>query len=290
MKYFRIGWVGAMIDDAATWCAERSEGAKSICVPFSGSGRAIATMAQTNPGATIRSFDMQLYCDAFVRGIFGAAEQGTSNVYDIRLRKGTMFEERFLKGMPDECAGYFDWIAKHGTLYDIACLGSTTIRSTMVGRMTHWSDSKDVYSYHKSFCLTRERLREWVGLDAKFDHSLGSVFDYLPLSNHYDIVQVDPPKVTSSTDVYSGGGFAAMNRALGGPDIMVWRKEDVVARMDQIMNIDGDRFLFFYTTGVKPTPEEMKRILQRYGVIEEEVVFPHAKRDDIAWLLERRYP
>jgi hypothetical protein len=287
MRYFRIGWMGAMTDEVAVWCADRSEGARSILVPFSGSGRAITAMSQTNPGAIIRSFDMQVYCDAFMRGILAASDMET-NVDRIRLSKGKMYEERYLKGMPDECAGFFDWVANHGTLYDKAILGSVTIRTTMVGRMTHWSEGRTVYSYYKSFELARERFREWIGLNINIVHTLGSFYDYTPVrGEHYDLIQIDPPKVTSSTDVYSQGGFAAMDRAFGGSGIMVWRKEDVIERMQRLMEIDADRYLFFYTTGVRPTPDEMKRILKPYGTIKEEQEFIHSGRSDIGWLIER---
>lgn len=287
MRIFKTGFMGASLDDVTVWCYERSEGAKSICVPFAGSGKDIASMAQRNPGAEITSWDPQFLSHAVVNGIF--AGDGKSNLWEddvIRARKGVMFEERPLKNMSDQVAGYFDWVAKNGTLFDKAALTSATVRSTMVGRMTHWDEACDVYSFRHKIELAQKRLGEWVGLDAKFNHTLGSFFDNVP-NKSFDLVQIDPPKVVGSRDVYSKGGFAGMNKALGGPDITEWKKDQVIDRFKQVLEIDAERFLFLYVSEVKPDILTVKRLIEQYGTIEEEKEFGHGKRYDIAWLMRK---
>ncbi len=288
MKIFKTGFVGASLDEVTTWVGERSEGAKSICVPFAGSGKDIASMVQVNPGVTIRSWDPQFLSHAVIDGIF--AGDGSSNVTEkagMRLVKGVMFETRPLKNMPDECAGWFDWVVKYGTLFDKAVLTSVTVRSTMIGRMTHWNPGDTVWDYVHRFNLARERFKEWVGLNGKFIHTMGSVYDDLPIGMRYDVCQVDPPKVISSRDVYSKGGFAGMNHALGGPEIPEWHKGDVIDRFRHVLDIDAERFLFLYVSEVKPDFTEVRRLLQEYGTIKEEREFGHTSKIDIAWLLEK---
>lgn len=285
MKIFKTGFMGASLDDVTVWCYERSEGAKNIFVPYAGSGKDIASMAQRNPGANITSFDPQFLSHAVVNGIF--AGDGKSNIEGIKARKGIMFEERPLKNMDDESAGFFDWVAKNGTLFDKAALTSATVRSTMVGRMTHWDPDCDVYRFHHKVELSKKRMQEWVGMDAHFNHTLGSVYDHFPEGKKFDLVQIDPPKVVSSRDVYSTGGFAGMNKALGGPEIPIWRKDDVIDRFRQVLEVDAERFLFLYVSDVKPTIAEVKRLLMEYGTIEEETEFTHSSRYDIAWLMRK---
>lgn len=285
MKIFKTGFMGASLDDITVWCYERSEGAQRICVPYAGSGKDIASMAQRNPGAEILSWDPQFLSHAVIDGIF-AAKAPETNIDGIHARKGTMFEERYLKGMDDEVAGFFDWVAKHGTLYDKAALTSATVRSTMVGRMTHWDPDSDVYRFAHKVQLTLKRQEEWVNMDAKFKHTLGSFHDDLP-KGKFDLVQVDSPKVVGSRDVYSVGGFAAVNRALGGPELPIWKKEHVIERFREVLELDAERFLFLYVSEVKPTISEVKRLLEEYGTIEEEKEFDHGKRFDVAWLMRK---
>jgi hypothetical protein len=287
MEIFRSGFIGATTDEATLWVAEQCKGAKSICVPFAGSGKDIASMAQAaEEGVQIDSWDVQYLSHAVVNGIFAAKEPEITIEYPM-FTKGRMYDTRFIKDMDARCAGFFDYVVKYGSLFEKSALISATIRSTMVGRITHWTG--DIHDFWKRYQNTLKRNEQWVHLNkGHFNHTLGSFYDDEKRFTEikYDVVQIDPPKVTTTRDVYSKGPFEKLNYCLDGPEIMPWKRLDVIPRLRTTFNVRAKKIVFLYVTGVRPTPEELERVLPDYGEIVEKKEFHHHSRTDIGYVVE----
>jgi len=279
---FRSGFSGASLPAVTQWCAERVEDAKTILVPFAGSGRDIAAMAGKD--RTIVSFDTQFYSRAIVEGIF-AAETAETNVDKIHYTKGYFYENP-MKNMDERCAGFIDWVGAHGTLYDKACMGSAVVRSTLMGRMTQWY--ANVEQLYLRFLRNRDSNVKYLNLPGKFVHHEGSFFDIQPPFGPFDLMQVDPPKVIVGSDIYSAN-YNGMNRALGGEnDLPKWGWREVLPRFRNLMEVDVQRTLFFYVSGVRPDYPEVFKLLEQYGEIKEEDTFTHQGRTDYAVHLRRK--
>lgn len=289
VEIFRSGFIGSTTDDATQWVAEHCKDVKSICVPFAGSGKDIASMAQAaKEGVEIDSWDVQYLSHAVVNGIFRKVKPEIT--FDVpKFAKGRMYETRFIKGIDARCAGLFDYVAKNGSLFEKTAIISAIIRSTMVGRITHWAG--DIETLWKKYQSQMKRNEAWLNLNhGQFNHVMGSFYDApatLRQEKHYDVVQIDPPKVTSSRDVYSKGPFAELNECLGGPEIPQWKRLDVAPRLRQTFNVNADKIIFLYVTGVRPTPEELERVLPEYGNVVEKREFHHQNRSDIGYVVER---
>ena len=283
MSYYRAGFIGASTAQATEWVRQSVGDAKKICVPYAGSGRDISSMI--GEGRTIESWDTQHYSRCIVEGVFGATELNT-NVDKIRYRKGYMYETRAIKNIDERCAGFIDWVAAHGTLFDKACLGSAIIRSTLMGRMTQWY--ANIEKLYMRFEKAREYNQTWLAREGTFIHHEESFHDNIP-SGPFDMMQVDPPKIVVGSDVYSVN-FNSLNLALGGvlPELPRWKSPDVLPRFQDLLKVDVERIVFLYTSGVKPDVAQVKTLLSNFGDIVEESNFVHRGRTDYGIVVVRR--
>jgi hypothetical protein len=280
---YRTGFIGATTEAASAWVAGRVEEAKDILVPFAGSCRDIQSMA--GEGRHILSYDTQAYSKFIVDGVFAASEVKT-NVDKIRYRQGWVYETRPIKNIDERCAGFIDWIADEGTDFDKACIDSAITRSTLMGRMSQWY--ANIEQLWARFEKARGYNTAFVGQPGIFTHVEGSFFDAIP-DKHFDLVQVDPPKIVVGSDIYSAN-FDWMNKALHGKvsDLPKWNWRESNALFEQIASkVNWDRMIFLYVSGVRPSYEDVKGMLTKYGTIEEEKSFDHRGRTDYGLLLRR---
>lgn len=279
---FRSGFIGASTKEATEWVAEHVGDAKRIFVPFTGTGRDVLSMSDED--RVIESFDTQHYSRAIVEGIF-ANQKPESNVDKIRYRKGWLYESRALKNIDERCAGFIDWVADEGTLFDHAALASAVVRSTLMGRMTQWY--ANVEQLWSRFQRAREYNLQWVNRPDTFIHHEASVLDNLPTGS-FDLMQVDPPKVVVGKDVYSAN-FDVLNKALHGlvDPLPSWSTRDSMERFRELMKVDCARILFMYTSGVKPTNDDVKSMLLEFGDLEVEHAFAHRGRTDYVMIIRR---
>jgi hypothetical protein len=284
---YRTGFIGASTKEATAWVAAHVGDAKSIFVPFAGTGKDV--MSMSGPDRVIESWDTQYYSRAIIEGVFAASEP-KSNVDKLHYRKGFMFETRAIKNIDERCAGFIDWVVEEGTLFDHAALGSAIVRCTLMGRMTQWyANMEQLFS---RFQRARDYNLTWVGKPGTFVHHEGSVFDSIAadeLQPSYDLMQVDPPKVVVGKDVYSAN-FDVLNKTFKGAvtQLPPWSTRDSMGRFRELMRVDAKRILFMYLTGVKPTYEEVKAMLLEHGELEAEEAFTHRGRTDYALIIRRK--
>lgn len=284
MNPYKVGFVGASTTEASNWVGKQVGDAKKILVPFAGSGKDIASMA--GEGRTIESYDTQFYSRAIVEGVF-SADTPESNVDKIHYRKGYMYESRAIKNIDERSAGFIDWVAKYGTLFDKACVTSAAIRSTLLGRGNQWYSN--VETFWRRFEKARVYNAQWVNQPGEFIHHEASVFDALP-QGEYDLMQVDPPKVVAGSDVYSAN-FQALNKMFDGAidPLPKWNWRDASSYFrEMVTDIKAERVVFLYVSGVKPSYEEVKDILRVEYVEEDEQSFPHRGRIDYGLVLRRK--
>jgi hypothetical protein len=285
---YRTGFIGATTEAATAWVGSQVEDAKRIIVPFAGSGRDIQSMA--GPERTIVSWDTQHYSAAIVNGVF-AAKSVETNVDKIRYRKGWTYENRPIKNIDERCAGFIDWVADEGTLFDHACMASAIVRSTLMGRMTQWY--ANVETLYKRFLKAREYNSTFIGQPGEFVHYEGSVYDDFESdaikTDKYDLMQVDPPKIVVGGDVYSAN-FDFLNKALHGTveELPKWNWRDSLELFRKlIIGVHAERVVFLYVSGVRPAHEDVRAMLEQYGTIEEEKAFDHRGRTDYGIVLRR---
>lgn len=283
---YRTGFIGATTEAATVWVGNQVEDANRIIVPFAGSGRDIQSMA--GPERTIVSWDTQHYSNAVVKGVFSSREANT-NVDQIRYRKGWTYENRPIKNIDERCAGFIDWVADEGTLFDHACMASAIVRSTLMGRMTQWY--ANVETLYKRFLKAREYNGGFTNQPGTFTHYEGSFYDYDPDGQkleEYDVMQVDPPKIVVGGDVYSAN-FDFLNKALHGTvqDLPKWNWRESLKLFEDLMAVKAKKVVFLYVSGVRPSYEDVKAMLERYGEIEDEKAFDHRGRTDYGIVLRR---
>lgn len=289
MEVFRSGFVGATMPDATKWVESHVGDAKTICVPFAGTGRDIVSMVGID--RCIESWDTQYYSRCIVEGIF-AAKQIETVVDKLHYRKGWMYETRSIKYIDERSAGFIDWVAQEGTLFDKACLGSAIVRCSLMGRMTQWY--ANIEQLWARFERAREANKAYIGLPGEFIHHHESFFDRHTLTERYDLMEVDPPKVVIGSDVYSAN-FNNLNKALAqtsdnepGPDLPRWSSRVVLDYFKQVMEVEAKRVIFLYVSKVKPTYEDVKKLLLTYAELEEEREFSHSGRTDFGLVLRRK--
>lgn len=280
---YRSGFIGATTPEASEWVGEQVGDAKTICVPFTGTARDVASMA--GEGRTIESWDTQFYSRSIVEGVFAASE-GKTAIDGIHYRKGWMYETKALKYIDERSAGFIDYVADEGTMLDKASLASAIVRCTLMGRMTQWY--ANIEKLYARFERARESNMAWVNRPGTFIHHEGSIFDSMPTGS-YDFMQVDPPKIVIGGDVYSAN-FDVLNKALKGTvvDLPRWTSRDSIPNFRKIMSIEAERILFMYVSKVKPPMEEIERLLLEYGDLIEKKEFTHRGRTDYALLLSRK--
>lgn len=281
-KEFKIGFMGAALAESAAWAAQQTAGAKRICVPFAGSCKDIAAMCRDD--TIIESWDTQLISRAVIEGVF-KADKIESNLDKPRFKKGVMFEKRGIRRIDDHSAGLLDYIGAHGTLADKAATFSAVVRCSLMGRMTHWDS--DVNRFWKKIQDQLTYLSGFTNMPGEFIHHEASVFDEPPTGT-YDITQIDPPKIVDvGGDIYSSY-YKALNEALGGKcELPRWTWRDTTGYLRQIFGIDTERLLFMYVSDVRPSMEELRKVITEYGEVEVDERFFHRNRYDYGMVVRK---
>ena len=282
MREFKIGFTGAALTEAIEWIDERTD-AKSICVPFAGSCKVIAALAK--PGVTIESWDTQIISRAIVEGVFNVPEIETA-IDKPRYKKGHMYETRAIAGIDERCAGFIDYVGAHGTLADKVAIFSSVVRSSNMGRMTEWSKSSGMAELWYKFEKNRDYLAQFTNLPGTFIHHEASVFETVPVGP-YDLLHVDPPKVVSSSDIYSAN-YQHLNIALGGKcEVPKWGWRDTVGYMRNIFKLDAETITLLYVSDVTPTLDTLKKVLSDYATIQDVLRLLHRARYDYTILARK---
>lgn len=269
MEIYRAGFTGGSVEESTDWMGEQKQGAKHICVPFAGIGRAMLVLG--GPGTTIESWDTMHYARCIIEGVFSAKTVET-NVDAIHYRKGWAYQHRPFKNIDDRCAGFIDWVAEEGTLYDKAALGSSIVRCTLMGRMMHWH--ANIEQLYRRFQKQLEYNQDWINQPTVFNHHEGDFYaDLEKLQDvEFDLVHIDPPKVVNYSDVYSLH-FAGFDKALTagqGPKLPKWSRRNSIPQMRKIFEgVTANRFIFMYVSKVVPTFGDVKKVLEQYGEIED---------------------
>jgi hypothetical protein len=282
MSQFRVGFAGSIVNGVADWAGYHSQGLRSICVPFAGSGKVIAAMSGADK--VIESWDTQVATRGIIEGVFGAKAL-SSAIREPRFVKGHMYATRSIDGIDALSAGFIDYVGKHGTLADKAAIAGAVARCTTMGRMSDWS-AADVSELWRKFQKIRLYLLSYTDLPGQFVHHEANVYE-LPPSGVYDAIQIDPPKVVSTTDIYSAH-YQDLNIALGGAcPIPEWKRPDVLTRLNQVMAIPAKKILFMYTSDVFPTIAQVRWLLNQHGEIVREDRFKHRSRYDYCLLVSK---
>ena len=281
MTLFKAGMRGAIASGVAEWSALYTESLQDICVPFTGSAKTVAAMADARK--CIESWDTQVASRGIVEGVF-AAERLQSSVRVPKFRKGYMYETRAIAGIDAASAGLVDYIGKYGTIADKAAISSAVTRCTQMGRMGTWTGN--VEQLWAKFQKSRSYLAGYVNLPGQFTHHEANVYQ-VPPQGKYDAVLIDPPKVVSTTDIYSAH-YQDLNTALGGAvPIPEWRREHVLVRLEELIALPARWVLLLYTSEVHPTMDEIRWLLSRYGQIVVEDRYRHRSRYDYCILLDK---
>lgn len=281
-KEFKIGFMGAALSESAAWAAQQTADAKHICVPFAGSCKDIAAMCRED--TIIESWDTQFISRAVIEGVFKANKIMT-NIDKPRFKKGSMFEGRGIKKIDDHCAGFIDYVGAYGTLADKVALFSATVRASQMGRMTHWDS--DINRFWAKFQKQLEYLQGFTNMPGQFIHHEGSVFDNPP-AGEYDITQIDPPKIVDvGGDIYSSY-YKSINVALGGAcELPRWTWRDTTGYLRQIFSINTKRLLFMYVSDVRPSMDELRKVIMEYGEVELDERFFHRNRYDYGMVVRK---
>lgn len=285
MKPWSMGFLGALTNDACIWLSEYlPEEIQTIGVPFLGSAKAVTLM--TREDRIIESWDTQYVVRAMVDGIFTAKEPQLT-VTEPRLRKGYVYDTRCYKGIPDQAAGLIDYIAYHGSHYERIALTTAIIRSTFAGRMHDWSESATATALWEKFQKRLTIQEPYLNMPGKWYHREDNFFDTTP--GQYDLLYVDPPKIITNSDVYSDN-FEKLNRSIGVEPRPFdrWTRYDFVGKIRMVLETKSDWLIFIYTSDVRPTLEEVMRVLDEYGDLKENRWFQHRKRFDYVLVYDRR--
>lgn len=281
---FISGFLGAATEEASVWFTHKLEhhNEARICVPFTGSAKVIAMMADKIPDRLVfDTWDTQMIPKTFVDGIFNS--QGEPTIDVPKYKKGVIYNEKPFANIPSQCAGFIDYVGAYGSLYDKACVAAATARSTYRGRMSEWG-ATDMAQFWKKFVSFQDKFEDFRNLPAQFNHTQGNFYDTSPpKSLQYDVLFVDPPKIITNTDVYNKT-FEPLDRALAGTvpfDRWVWR--DFVGKMRMVLErVQWNELLFMYTSDVRPTWAHVKLLLEEYGTTLDTSQFSHRSRTDYA--------
>jgi hypothetical protein len=282
MREFKIGFTGAALTESIEWIYDRTRDRRHVCIPFAGSCKITAALAE--PGRVIESWDTQIISRAIVEGVF-QADKIERTIDKPRYKKGYMYDKRALNKIDDRCAGLIDYVGAHGTLAEKVAIFSATVRSTSMGRMTDWNS--DINRFWVKFEKNLEYLERFTSLPGTFIHHEEDVFIEVP-QGPYDFMHVDPPKVVSTSDIYSQN-YLHLNRALGGKcEVPKWTWRDTPGYLRKIFQLDARRTSFIYVSDIKPTLADMRKILEEYSVVVDDVRLLHRSRYDYILLAERK--
>lgn len=162
---------------------------------------------------------------------------------------------------------------------------SAAVRCTLMGRMTHWDS--DINRFWAKFQKQLEYLSGFTNMPGQFIHHEASVFGSPP-QGQYDIVQIDPPKIVDvGGDIYSTY-YGSLNIALGGKcELPRWSWRDTTGYLRQIFEIDSKRLLFMYVSDVRPSMNELRKVIAEYGEVEVDERFFHRNRYDYGMIVRK---
>ena len=292
IKPWKMGFVGAATDDLAHWVDETvvELEVQSIAIPFFGSGKEVSLLARS-PKVQIESWDVQ-HISALVANLFMSLEVKI-NIGEPKLQRGWTYEKRPYKDMNDETAGLVDYIANNGTEYERLALATAIARCTFLGRLDQWDPSNQTRALWKHFNKRLEVQRDYLDLRGTVLHHEADFYSVIPEDKKYDLLYIDPPKIVSTSDIYSKT-FAALNRMVAPDtfdlvDLDRWTKYDYVGKMRGILNhVDCLYIMLAYTSGVRPGLSSIKDLFSEYGEQISEVTFLHRKRYDYGLVFRRR--
>jgi hypothetical protein len=290
MKPFTIGFMGTTQNDVLLAAAEHAIG--SVFMPFTGSGKDVSWL--TPQGHVVISYDTQYLSQCVVDGIFNAREGGSlllatgeavPNAEGFATEHYDEDKPLFKRMTRDDCM-LVDGIAVNGNLYDKACLANVIIQSTIGGRLTHWERTPE--KVEEAFFRSVERQREFFDLEGIRDHTWADAYDHLDRYEFCDTVWIDPPKVVTSTDVYSKM-FWRVNGILQQEMVTLptWKWTDMIPNLRRLWELPCKRLIQFYCSDVRPTDDQVRTQLEKYGTIVERLRFRHGNRADYVYIVDK---
>ncbi len=284
MKTFSAGFQGTVTDECLAYACAQLEGAQSIVVPFTGSGKNVAALSRK--GRTIHSWDTQEATNLLVEAL--------RNPWDIKLNKpmgakGWASSDYPFDGLDEGTARLINYIAQRGGSHDKAALVKTIINSTLMGRLGAWANSNEGYEHFWiKFVRARDKLQEWASRPGIIYHTKGDYFQGEPPGT-CDGLYLDPPKIIGRTDVYSGKAYKSLNSILEQKEVQQpkWVAEGYLEQIERVIrSTEWKRALVFYSSGLVPTLKTLleEPILRDYASIKD---FDHSNRLDYVITIDR---
>lgn len=259
--------------------------AKDILVPFFGFGRMGSAMCQAD--TTVTGCDYLHQSSVIVEGVF-EAKSPESHVDKPRFHKGRVVAGKFIKNIDIHSAGFIDWVVAYGSPLDIACIGMAIPGQTMHGWMSSWTGSFD--KLYDKFEMLREHCTGYMPMPGKWTFHEADLFTLIEkgkLGEHYDVIAVDPPRLSGGRDLYSRG-WIKFNEALGGAvRIRPWTDTNYFQLLHKLLTVDSDYILFTWTDG-QPNTSDIRELVLSYGELEDEVRWELYRKVIHGWRIRRR--
>lgn len=285
-----MGFTGAIVKELAYWVEEKviETESKTICVPFLGSAKAMSLLGGYKD-MIIESWDTQYIVRLIIDGVF-AADTARYSIKEPKLKKGYVYNERPFDHIGDKTAGLIDYIASESTDFEKVALVTAIARSTYRGRIGMWSQKDEVDLWEK-FIDRRDKQALYVNLPGTFIHHEADFYTTMP-DKEYDLLYIDPPKIVSTTDIYSET-FSRLNKSVSNGRKLLhfdkWTKYDYTGRIRNVLKVQSKYFIFVYTSDVLPGLTTLETIFEDYGTLIEKGRFTHRKRMDYGLLYERSH-
>jgi hypothetical protein len=286
-RIFSAGSLAKAYVEIAEWYGKHTldVDAREILVPFSGFGRMASAMCTDNANTVV--CDYQHLHTAIILGIF-AAPNYVTYVDKPRFHMGQAVNGNLrIRDIDQRSAGFIDWVVKNGSLLDKACLGMSIPGQTMRGWLTQWTGSFD--KFWTKFEKTREECKPYISMPGKW-HCVENDFfrmDSILEDAHFDVVAIDPPRLTSGKDGYTTGSWARLNQVLGGHAVVKpWTRRNYFSLLHLVMNVDCNYVLFSWTKG-DPATEDVKKLVLSYGTLEDEQRWDAYQKEIYSWRIKK---
>lgn len=283
MKPWTMGFTGALTAEMCRWVDEQiPQEVESVCVPFLGSAKAVSLFAR--PHRFIDCWDTQYLLECMMTGVWNAKEPEYQVGDAPKLVKGYVYEERPFGTMPDDAAGLIDGIAAKASMYERIALATAIARSSYRGRISQWSPPSTATTLWQAFQKRLEYQKDYLDMPGDIRFHRQNFYESRPEPS-YDMAYIDPPKIVSTTDAYSGT-YGKLNRAIGEPEsdsvpFDRWVRYDYTGRIRALFSkIQTQDFIFIYTSHVRPNLDEMIELLNGYGTLVERKSVNHRSRID----------
>jgi hypothetical protein len=160
---------------------------------------------------------------------------------------------------------------------------------TYKGQQGYWADDTDLADLWTAFEEHRNLLRNYTSMPGTFTATDDDFFKEDLESMEYDLLMLDPPIIKGSRDIYSGNGqYRHLNILLGGEkELSRWNVATFYGRVRRILNMNVSRFIIKYQTGMNPSLNVFRDILEEYGKITEEAVWEKKLRTDYTFVLQK---